>query len=135
MAVACQTSCSLLTTPHQATGLPCVRSNPADQKLLYTPQAQGKTSELHSAPSAGLFALPLGAFPLASGSLPISKWGPSYQLVGAIPRHHAWTLTDHLSLTELGSGTGSVICMSIAQVHIKRASTAGANQAHDQHIC
>ena len=124
-------SCSLLTEPHQAT----VRSNPADQKLLYTPQPQGKTSELHSAPSAGLFAVPLGAFPLASGSLPISKWGPSYQLVGAIPRHHAWTLTDHLSLTELGFDTGSVICMSIAQVHIKRALTAGANQAHDQHIC
>ena len=135
MAVACQTSCSLLAEPHQAPGLPCVRSNPADQELLYTPQPQGKTSELHSAPSAGLFAVPLGAFPLASGSLPISKWGPSYQLVGAIPRHHAWTLTDHLSLTELGFDTGSVICMSIAQVHIKRALTAGANQAHDQHIC
>ena len=87
MAVACQISCSLLSIQHQATGLPCVSSNPADQKLLYTPQPQGKTSELHSAPSAGLFALPLGAFPLASGSLPISKWGPSYQLVGAIPRH------------------------------------------------
>ena len=101
MAVACQISCSLLAEPHQATGLPCVRSNPADQKLLYTTQPQGKTSELHSAlqASAGLFAFPLGAFPLVSGSLPISKWGPSYQLVGAIPKHHAWTLTISASLS------------------------------------
>ena len=96
MAVACQISCSLLSIQHQATGLPCVSSNPADQKLLYTPQPQGKTSELHSAPSAGLFALPLGAFPLAIGSLPISHWEPSHQVMGAVPRHHAGIPTDHL---------------------------------------
>ena len=64
------------------------------EAAVHTAFAKARTSELHGAPFAGLFALILGAIPCAIGSLAISQWGLSHRLMGAFPAPRASTPTD-----------------------------------------